>query len=81
MFVVFYFFLFMCLIVLEMDFDTSSETTQYAKLLKQVENLKIENTSLKKELNSNTSQINRLELEATTLKVKFQFKKICFSLA
>lgn len=41
----------------------------YDQLVVQVDSLKIENTTLKKELQNNTSQICRLETEADNLKV------------
>jgi len=43
--------------------------TAYDKLLQQVENLKVENKVLKKELTKNSLVISRLESEAINLKV------------
>lgn len=49
--------------------DIPVPVTTYQLLLQQVENLKMENSSLKKELKSNTSHISMLKIEASNLKV------------
>ncbi|XP_078488488.1 uncharacterized protein LOC778909 isoform X1 [Ciona intestinalis] len=48
--------------------ETNKELSRYDQLLQQVECLKLENTTLKKELSNNSSQISKLESEALNLK-------------
>ena len=45
-----------------------SSSTTYDDLLKQVETLRAENTTLRRELNDNSSHLTQLETDATSMK-------------